>query len=86
MKDSAAAEIVALVVQKQKAFTALDVNGLFAMYVFARMPANRNLSLHQETSPGGKPRFGRDHERRLVVLPSAHPIQFFTSSYSGRFP
>jgi hypothetical protein len=85
VKDRSLLEIEAFAVEQQKALPPLDIDGLFAVYVLARMPADRNLGLHQQTSPSREPRLRRDHERCLVILASPYPVELLASRHSRRF-
>ena len=61
MNDRAWGEIVTLIVENHETFATLDIDRLFAMQMFAGMPANRDLRTHHAATAGGKSQFRRNH-------------------------
>ena len=84
MNDRAWAEIVAFVVENHETFAALDIDRLFAVQMFAGMPAHRDLRAHHAAAAGGETQLRRDHQGRFEILRRAHPFEIFRPRESRR--
>ncbi len=84
MNDRAWAEIVAFVVENHEAFAALDIDRLFAVQMFAGMPAHRDLRPHHAAAAGRETQLRRDHQGRFEILRRAHPLEIFRTRESWR--
>ena len=84
VNDRAGAEIVAFVVENHEAFAALDIDRLFAVQMFAGMPAHRDLRAHHATAAGGETQLRRDHQGRFEILRRAHPFEILRTRESWR--
>ena len=85
MNDRARMKIVALVVEDHKTIAALDIDRLFAVQMFAGVPAHRNFRPHHAAAAGGKAKLGRNHQRRLEILWRTHPFEVFRPCESWGF-
>src|SRR5262249_15081368 len=84
LNSAAGVPIEALSINNTESLAPKDVNGFFAVNMFPRVPADRNLCFQDTTTHSGETKLVRDHELDLGILPRPNPRNIPIMGYHRR--